>query len=243
MHLQIIPLDVTAADRWFYFPMIGLLGMILTLINATTITKYLKYVFSLLSIAILLFLGLKTIDRNTYWHDSSTFFKQEIALDPSKENIFDIQYNYGTALLQDSQYVEASTHLEKTSQLSPTSYQIWQNLGLAYISMHKYDKAKYAYIKAIKLEPNIVEFHRGLIYIAMKQEKYMDAKTLAEKDINKWPTDYNMWRLLGLSAYKTGDKTLAQSSLEKSLALKPDVVTDEYLQEVNQNSPIDLSNF
>jgi len=43
-HLQIIPLNMTVAERWLYFPMIGLLGMMGSIIKISNI-KYQKFYF------------------------------------------------------------------------------------------------------------------------------------------------------------------------------------------------------
>ncbi|MGH7203702.1 MAG: hypothetical protein ACREHC_04640 [Candidatus Levyibacteriota bacterium] len=185
IHLQIIPLDVTAADRWFYFPMIGLLGMFLFLLNVTSIklTSSQKNLVLLAVIGIMITFALRTIERNPNWHDSVTYFRHELTSYPSKENIVDIQYNYGTGLLEEYQYKEASIHLQKATELSPESYQIWQNLGLAYINMHEYGKAKYAYTRAVSIQDNIDQLHRAIIYIYLLNKINIKKLKIWEKSI------------------------------------------------------------
>jgi hypothetical protein len=244
LHVQIIPLDVTAADRWFYFPFIGLLGMILSLLPFIHIKALNKKDNLVIFIIFVVFVVLSTVTiiRNSNWYNGVTLFGHDIVY-AGADNVADIQYNYGTALMEENHYKDAIIHLQKASQLSPESYEIWQNLGLSYIYVHKYDQARGAYEKVISLNNNLDEAHRAILYTLIKQNHYKEAENMAKRYIKMYPTDYSIWRLLGLAAYKNEDKTMGITSLQKSFSLYADPETYNYLLMVQQNLPIDLSNF
>ncbi len=77
MHIQIIPLDMTVADRWFYFPMVGLLGMIGVILNTPQVKLNNKWIMTLI-IIILSLLSLRTIIRNTNWQDNQTLYFHDL---------------------------------------------------------------------------------------------------------------------------------------------------------------------
>ncbi|HYT41129.1 MAG TPA: hypothetical protein VEP90_02175, partial [Methylomirabilota bacterium] len=73
-HMQLLPLDMTVADRWFYFPMVGLLGIIGVGLNTTLLRT--DKVKSTVIIACFLLIGIltmRTIARNTIWYNEITF--------------------------------------------------------------------------------------------------------------------------------------------------------------------------
>lgn len=81
--VQIFPLDMTVADRFFYFPLIGLLGMlgvgVLTLLfspnkHDAPLVEHdkAKIVTALFGAIIILLLSVRTIVRNTNFHDDMT---------------------------------------------------------------------------------------------------------------------------------------------------------------------------
>jgi hypothetical protein len=85
LNLQIVPLDFTASDPWFYFPMAGLLGMIGVCI---TVFKFKirfdeKYIFIGTSILIIL-LGTLTILRTLDWTSQYKLATKDIAASSSE---------------------------------------------------------------------------------------------------------------------------------------------------------------
>ena len=68
LYLQIFPLDGTVADRWFYFPIVGLLGILgigIHLIKSNH--KIIKKISYLLIIFLVILFSIRTITRNTNW--------------------------------------------------------------------------------------------------------------------------------------------------------------------------------
>lgn len=239
---HILPLSKTASIRWFYFPMIGLLGMALSLL-LFQIQK--KISFSTLkgtSIIFIIFLiycsfGIRTIIRNADWQNALTLFGPSIA---SMNEVADVQYNYGTALSNARRFDEASIHLKKAATLSPKSYQAWHNLGIVYLHINKIKYAKTCFSKAYKLKPELSSSYLALIYISLVENKPKEAKKMADFATKTWPEDPITWRMLGLAEYNLGDTTNAQIHLNKSFSMYPNAVTQYYLNQLQLNQPIEI---
>jgi len=69
-HSQLIPLDMIVADRWMYFPIVGLLGVVGVCMHTIKFkSNKFKVAGFTLGIILISLLSLRTMDRNTYWSD------------------------------------------------------------------------------------------------------------------------------------------------------------------------------
>ncbi len=81
-HSQLIPLDATVADRWMYFPIVGLLGVVGASIQALSFTSKKSAVFGfILGIILISLLSIRTIIRNTNWSDELTILSHDVHID------------------------------------------------------------------------------------------------------------------------------------------------------------------
>jgi hypothetical protein len=79
MLLQIVPLDMTVADRWIYFPMVGLLGLIgVSIALLTKRNPHLKKYILVAMIIIICLLAGRTIVRNTNWSNATILYTHDI---------------------------------------------------------------------------------------------------------------------------------------------------------------------
>ena len=141
-HLQIVPLNMTVAERWLYFPMIGLLGMIGTILSKFKITN-LK--FKIAGVVIISLLFLRSFVRTLDWRSGLSLYSRDIRKDSS----FDLQNNMGVELFRVRKYNEAKKYFEISTRLAPYWWVNWNNLGAAYEREHNFAKAQECYEKAI----------------------------------------------------------------------------------------------
>lgn len=141
-HLQIIPLNMTVAERWMYFPMIGLLGMIGTILSKFKITN-LK--FKIAGVVIISLLFIRSFSRTLDWRSGLSLYSRDIRKDSS----FDLQNNMGVELFRVGKYSEAKKYFEISTQLAPYWWVNWNNLGAAYEQERNFAKAQECYEKAI----------------------------------------------------------------------------------------------
>jgi Flp pilus assembly protein TadD len=64
------------------------------------------------------------------------------------------QVDFGIRVAQKSLWKEAVYRFEKAIELDPSYGGAWNNLGIAYEQMGRFDDARKAYEKALALEPN-----------------------------------------------------------------------------------------
>ncbi len=237
-HLQILPLDKTISDRWFYFPMIGLLGMTAVALSRIQITSSLgKKGFIVFILFIYTILGVRTMVRNNNWYSDLALFSHDL---PSMENIGDIHYNYAIALVSANRIDEAIIHYKRGTQLIPNSFMLWHNLGMAYLKKNNLEKAGISFTKAVSLKMDEGLPNRALVYTLILQYKYDEAIKVAKSALKLLPNDVYLWRLLGLAEYKMGNKTNAQKYFQKSISLRPDPVTKYYINQLEQNLSIEF---
>lgn len=103
-NLQLIPFDFTVADRWFYFPLVGILGIIGIATEEVEkhVTKYKKVLIAVV-IAIIVMLSIRTIARNADWQNGISLYSANLQFE--KDDV-----------------IENGLHLHNLQQLDPRLY-------------------------------------------------------------------------------------------------------------------------
>src|SRR5258708_2586972 len=185
MCLQILPLDMTVSDHWLYFPLVGLLGVFAVSLEEVKLDKKKLHFVTICGVLLLLLLSIRTIVRNTNWHDGLTLFSHDI----KNESNFDIEINYATELVSIGQYNQALYYYNKSISLNP--YEVtYSNIGLTYekmgnnkLAMDYYNKAFMAKITSHAVDPSHKHSYTTYtipVIFLIKQRHYADAL----KDLN-----------------------------------------------------------
>ncbi len=118
MIIQIVPLDATVADRWMYFPMAGLLGIIGVGLQTIQIhSSRIKQTAAIATVVIISILSIRTIVRNANWQDSITLYTHDIQVDDDYTKEGDL----GMILMDKGMKDQAYQHFEKAVELNPRS--------------------------------------------------------------------------------------------------------------------------
>lgn len=186
MHMHIMPLDFTVADRWFYFSMAGLLGIMGTYLVTFSDNKiYTYYAFFL----VILILSIVCWYRNTLWHNTFKLYMHDYAL---TRDSFDLENNIGVEFYRKKQYGAARTYFKKAVDVAPDWPISLANLAVTYEREHNDIGAEQYYRRAIK---NNVYYpaYVGYIRVLMNQNKRDDAQQfLIKKALISFPNDADL---------------------------------------------------
>lgn len=189
IHLQIISLDQTVSDRWFYFPMIGLLGLL------GSVIKYLSFktivranLIVPIVFVILVIFSARVIIRNMNWKDNFILANHDLKYNRSSH-----QLERGIALeyFLQGNYDEAERHYIQSTRLFPSAYN-FSALGMFYIATKKYKEASRAYETTLNYDSRDIS---SLIWLAISKYKSGDkqgALIVANKAYWLSPSDKTM---------------------------------------------------
>lgn len=138
LHSQIFPLDVTVTGRWFYLPMLGLLGIVGLAIKS----KYFNY----LAAVLILIFSMITLERSYDWRNGLTLYAHDIKI---VKNDFNIENNLGVELYRIGKIEEAHIHFQRSVDLAPFWWTNWNNLGVTTEYFGDIEKAAEYYKRAI----------------------------------------------------------------------------------------------
>ncbi len=172
-HLNIMPLDSTVAERWFYFPFIGILGISGTIL---CLFKNKTKIYVILIICILLF-STRSYLRAIDWSDTYLLYSKDIQI---SKNSASLENNYGSLLFEKGNYKEAERHYRNALKMSPHSAIYWSNLAEIYEKKHDYQQAEKYYLQSIKEGRFYIAFEK-YISLLIRQGKKTDAKIFLEK--------------------------------------------------------------
>lgn len=240
MLVQIFPLDGTVADRWFLFPIVGLLGLVGVIVE---FINYKKSVLFLLVVSIGLF-ACRTIIRSEDWKDNLTIVRHDTQVTDS----FSLESNLGYQLSRLGYYDEALIHLEKSVNLNPHWWANWNNLGMLY--RHKgyaendpvyIDKARSSFDRAI--ENTFFQFpYENQAELLLGFKGPQEAKDFIDSISSKITLDYLLLRYLAITEYKLGNQERAVSAAKQSYLLNPnDTLGYELYQAILNNQKVNFT--
>ena len=239
LHSQIIPLDWTVAERWFYFTIIGFLGLTGVVLKGIEVRKenYKILIYSV-GIAIIVILSTRTIIRNANWHDQLTLTDHDIKI---SKNSGDLELNYGIAFMEAGNYSDAIIHLTRASQLIPTGYTIWHSLGATYANAKNYDAAINNFNKAIEINPNYLQPYADISRVYLLDLKALEAKQYLEnKALKKWPDEEYLWRLLGIANLILKENESALRAFEKAYFISPNEQNTYYYFQLKDGKEVQI---
>lgn len=235
---QLIPLTMTVADRWFYFPIVGILGIIGSAVNNNF--KNIKINPSVpisFCIVILIILSFRTMVRNTNWKDNLTLYSHDIKIYTYAGTENDLGLEYARL----SQYDKAITHYHnaiKTVQCEDLFF----NLGLAYENIgDKQNAEKYLY-KAIQAKPckladkkHNLDTYKHLGIILMESHSFNEARKYLINGLIEYPESSHLWGMLAVSEYKLHNQKEAVAAAQRAKELLPNEANNYiYTQIVNK---------
>jgi len=242
MHSQLIPLDMTVADRWFYFPIVGLLGIVG--IGAKSFSSFtdrkIKIAGYILAIIIIMLFSLRTIARNKDWTDSITLFNHDSKITKS----YDLENNLGTEYLNSKNYSEALAHYKKSVALFPNDINTY-DLAATYTLTGNTTLAKQYYLKSFSMNHYIPQL-RETIYVNLAITlAYYEKPTPANADFIKkgvqdYPNEVRLWSALAYSEYELHDYVNALAAAKKVKALVSSKQADYLYTQIITNQPIDV---
>jgi len=222
--LQIIPLSVTVADRWFYFPMIGLLGMFGVFCSAfferLKTKKLITNLTIILSIIAIFLLSILTIVRNSQWKTPFILYNHDLqyATESSTLNSY-----LGEILVNNGEFTKAKSYFEKARILNPLGDSL---NALAYLSEQQkdYAKAKDMYWQNINLKNGLPKYisYEGLARISLFYEHNpQTTERISKAALKMYPNDEVLIKLLAFSEYFTQNKKDALRIFQKLLNIAP----------------------
>jgi len=235
-YLQIIPLDMTFAENWFYFSTAGFLGMI-GLAVASLLNKVNPKILITILIVIVSAFGIRTAIRGTEW--SSIYNRATHDLQASKENYVayqDLAYTYGMK----GDFNKAKDYQLKAISIYPFASN-YSDLGLILTNLKEYDKAIDAYNKSLTYDNNVQPTHtyEGICQLMLVHGDITYNIKFAENSTKKFPHDYVLWICLALMYEQYGDNNAAKQALVK--AEKYGLVPMGIKDGINNNQPFSVN--
>jgi len=220
--LQIVPLDMTVSDRWFYFPFVGLLGMVGVGLQTVVKTETTKKVIIGCCIGILILLSIRTIVRNTNFYDDRTLYSHDGAI---LDNAF-IENNLALEYFSEKNYQEALKHFQKSMEYQPILLNLQGGMSLYEVENNK-QAARAIAVKILNLDINdyTMNNYDGAVVNASGLLLYYDtpqyAKDFILQALQKDPNSSYLWGNLALSNYVQQNQRDALADVEKAKRLNP----------------------
>jgi len=189
-HLHLFSLDLTVSDRWFYLPMVGMLGMFGAIAPKLKVkSEKLKVI---ITIIIIIILSWRTFIRTFDWRNGLTLYSHDIKI---SKDAFDLENNLGVELFRVGRFDEAKIHFENSTKLAPYWWTNWNNLGVIYERKGDFGKAATYYKKAID-NGNYYLAYENYSGVLIKQNKKNEAKEFLEKEaLPKFPYNQKLRQL------------------------------------------------
>lgn len=200
-HSQIIPLDMTVAERWFYFPLIGFLGIIgYIATNLLSIQRQWQRTGEICLLALVGgFFVVRTLTRNKDWKDSMTLYAHDIRY---VKDSFSLESDYGVELWRNERYDEAQQHLEKSVALVDNWSLSQNNLATVYATIGTarknkdfIAKARIAYEKSVDIG-GYLPAYENLARLLINEYDPIEAKDFIVKTLEKFPSWSVLWGFL-----------------------------------------------
>lgn len=236
-YFQLFPLDMTVADRWFYFGIVGLIGFVGLFADRFLIARLKineNYILYALLALIVLFTA-RTIVRSGNWSNEYTLYTHDLEVgEPS----FDLENQLGDVLFNKGDLEAAKLHFQRSVDLWPCSEAL-NNLGLVNHMQGNIPVAESLYIKSIECN-SVYKAYGNLITLLIRSEDYDKAGYYVEKALIAHPTSADFYIMAGVLEYKKGNSDKSLEYLDKAYQLRNDRSILQIIDGVKRDLPVTI---
>lgn len=238
IHLQLVPLDYTVADHYFYFPFIGLLGIIGLSVQEIKLSKQGKYICAILVVTVLILLTGRTMIRNADWINQSVLLAHDEKIE---QNDYLLELLYTTDLIQNNQLNKALPHIHKAIILYPNAWVAWSSLGTIYMQQQKYSQAKQAYLHSLSLG-DYFGTYENMALLLLNHDDINKAKEFIIRSSNKYPNSEKLWYYRIVLDYRLKNYDDELFAAKNYYLLKQDKESYTILYYIQNHLPINIQN-
>jgi Flp pilus assembly protein TadD len=235
-HLQLIPLDMTASETWFYFPMAGVLGMIgvaATVLGSSMSLHVNVRAVMIVASALLLLLGVRTAVRGTDWNDAYTLAVHDIAVSPED---FSAENTIAYHLYNQGDLAGARAHAYHAVSIYSTLF-TENTLGQILLASGDYAQAHAAFDAALSHQ-EIYYVYENLAAVTAWYGDPVSNKAFLVSALQKYPQDGVIWFYLAILEQRNGNNAYAKVAITNAESLG--VGTPYYYNNIMNNRPLVL---
>jgi tetratricopeptide (TPR) repeat protein len=216
-YLQIIPLDMTAAENWFYFSMAGLMGMIGIAIGLLHVRPN----WLLLALALLIVvLGVRTSIRGLDWKNANTIAFKDIASSP---NDYMADKNIALYYYEQGNYNKAELYATRSVDLFPSAAG-YNTLGQALAALGNYSGAAQAFTTGMKYN-GIVQLYENMSALTAGYGSPAANNQFLTKAAAMFPQNPEIWFYLAIQEYRDNDLSAAKAAISQAYNYSSDSTT------------------
>ena len=182
------------ADRYTYFPLIGIFLAVVWLVSELVPSDYARTrILLALALAAVAILGVAAFQQVRLWRNNVILLRH--AKDCTNDHLLAHQF-LGSALLADGQVKESLAELKEGVRLGPWSAAAHYGYGLALQKAGRLDAAVAEYRMALSIDDRLAEAHNNLGFLLLKQRRFDEAKKhylQALKSTRRWSTLRSIW--------------------------------------------------
>jgi len=235
-HAQLIPLEMTVADRWFYFPFIGLLGIIIILVKLMKINNFSFYTILVVCIIIIFSYSLRSFIRTFDWKNPIVLYSHDSHITTS----YLLEHSLGYELMQQNYKDEAYFHLQKSVLLFQTPFNT-NSLGVFYYNNHDTKNAVVWFKKSISLGSYFLSY-QNYARVLTSQGQTKEAIQFLNKAVVIFPKNDVFYFLLAINEYKNGNHDEALVAAQKAYNISPSKQNGYVVYQLLNFNPIKFTN-
>jgi len=215
--------DISWAERFTYFPSIGLFIMLgWTLPSPRTMRLVPRRILMTSVAALIALFSILTFLQVPRWKDSFSLYEHTLAVEPNNPLILN---NLALACIQIHDWPRAQTLCEKALRLQPDFAEAWNNLGTIAFQRNQYPEAISYYRKATRAKLDLAAAHDAWAAALNRERAWGEAIRHGELALRLNPTLAAAHLHLADAYQHTGRFEEAFRQNQEAFRLQPDSVT------------------
>jgi tetratricopeptide (TPR) repeat protein len=216
------------ADRFTYFPLVGLFVALVWLIPALLPDRpWRAPLLTIVASLVIVLLAVRAHTQTSYWENSETLLRRTIAATAPAPNPLALN-NLGLALEDAERLNEAMEQFREAVRVDPDYHAAWNNLGASLYRKEQYAEALTYVQMSIRIDPNYAPAHHNQGMLLEKLGQSNNAILSYQQALAIKPDNAESHNSLAISLNSVGRRTEAMHHFQEAIRLKPTYAVAQY---------------